>query len=163
MSPAQICGGVGREKKRGAAELEAAEKRFNKINQENLDRYSRWRIKWKNSWPRSPPLKMLGQMRVPETLAEIRKVVARPAPRIMNYAEAAAKPRQRPPPQTLAPLQDLVPDTPSSWLPNLRTTPQSTLLRNFAGWWMPGDGCGRGPDERTRGKKGVELLLCRRC
>ncbi|GBO99853.1 hypothetical protein EVAR_90711_1 [Eumeta japonica] len=39
-------------------------------------------------------------MRVPEALAEIRKVVARPAPRIMNYAEAAAKPRQRPPPQT---------------------------------------------------------------
>ncbi|GBP97958.1 hypothetical protein EVAR_82192_1 [Eumeta japonica] len=38
---------------------------------------------------------MLGQMRVPEALAEIRKVVARPAPRIMNYAEAAAKPRQR--------------------------------------------------------------------
>ncbi|GBP28958.1 hypothetical protein EVAR_83857_1 [Eumeta japonica] len=36
---------------------------------------------------------MLGQMRVPEALAEIRKVVARPAPRIMNYAEAAAKPK----------------------------------------------------------------------
>ncbi|GBP97437.1 hypothetical protein EVAR_61143_1 [Eumeta japonica] len=72
----------------------------------------RWRIKWKNSWPRSPPLRKCWDVRpsisLVEALAEIRKVVARPAPRIMNYAEAAAKPRQRPPPQTLAPLQDLV-------------------------------------------------------
>ncbi|GBO99372.1 hypothetical protein EVAR_599_1 [Eumeta japonica] len=48
---------------------------------------------------RASSKEMLGQMRVPEALAEIRKVVARPAPRIMNYAEAAAKPRQRPPPR----------------------------------------------------------------
>ncbi|GBP92821.1 hypothetical protein EVAR_57333_1 [Eumeta japonica] len=87
-----------REKARRAAELEAAEKRFNKINQENLDRYSKMENKMEKLLAEVASTKeMLGQMRVPEALAEIRKVVARPAPRIMNYAEAAAKPRQRPP------------------------------------------------------------------
>ncbi|GBP42610.1 hypothetical protein EVAR_87161_1 [Eumeta japonica] len=36
---------------------------------------------------------ILGQMDVPEKLEEIRKVVAKPAPRPMNYAEAATKPK----------------------------------------------------------------------
>ncbi|GBP01739.1 hypothetical protein EVAR_72846_1 [Eumeta japonica] len=83
-----------REKARRAAELEAAEKRFNKINQENLDRYSKTEEKIERLLAEVASTKeMLGQMRVPEALAEIRKVVARPAPRIMNYAEAAAKPK----------------------------------------------------------------------
>ncbi|GBO99843.1 hypothetical protein EVAR_90707_1 [Eumeta japonica] len=83
-----------REKARRAAELEAAEKRFNKINQENLDRYSMMENKMEKLLAEVASTKeMLGQMRVPEALAEIRKVVARPAPRIMNYAEAAAKPK----------------------------------------------------------------------
>ncbi|GBP72811.1 hypothetical protein EVAR_40312_1 [Eumeta japonica] len=83
-----------REKARRAAELEAAEKRFNRINQENLDRYSKMENKMEKLLAEVASTKeMLGQMRVPEALAEIRKVVARPAPRIMNYAEAAAKPK----------------------------------------------------------------------
>ncbi|GBP96408.1 hypothetical protein EVAR_90505_1 [Eumeta japonica] len=79
---------------------------------------------------------MLGQMHVPERLEEIRKVVTRPAPRVMNYAEAAAKQdggRRREPGPFTRPGTGHT----SSWLPNSRTTPQSMLLRNFAVWWMP--------------------------
>ncbi|GBP98479.1 hypothetical protein EVAR_59905_1 [Eumeta japonica] len=101
---------------------------------------------------------MLGQMRVPEALAEIRKVVARPAPRIMNYAEAAAKPRQRPPPRRpLAPLR-LGTDTPSSWLKFENHTAEHviTKLRGVVDAREMGVA---GPMRKAREKGGVELPL----
>ncbi|GBP78581.1 hypothetical protein EVAR_57149_1 [Eumeta japonica] len=153
VTPMRYVVELEREKARRAAELEAAEKRFNKINQENLDRYSMMENKMENSgnstkkcWGRCASRR---RWRDP-------KVVARPAPRIMNYAEAAAKPssgRRR----EDWPPQDLVPDT-SSWLPNLRTTPQHviTKLRGVVDarrWVWPWT------DEEGQGTKGgVELL-----
>ncbi|GBP23615.1 hypothetical protein EVAR_80232_1 [Eumeta japonica] len=83
-----------REKARRAAELEAAEKRFIKINQENLDMYSKIEnIMEKLLAEVASTKEILGQMHVPEILEEIRTVVARLAPRTMNCAEAAAKPK----------------------------------------------------------------------
>ncbi|GBP89238.1 hypothetical protein EVAR_71124_1 [Eumeta japonica] len=83
-----------REKARRATELEAAEKRFNNINQENLDRYSKIEEKMEKLLAEvSSTKEMLGQMNVPEKLEKIRKVVAKPVPRLMNYAKAAAKPK----------------------------------------------------------------------
>ncbi|GBP88969.1 hypothetical protein EVAR_87741_1 [Eumeta japonica] len=67
MNPLR-CGGVGA-KARRATELEAAERSH------------------------STTKEMLGQVHVPEKLKKIRRVVAKLAPRLMNYAEAAAKPK----------------------------------------------------------------------
>ncbi|GBP93911.1 hypothetical protein EVAR_90911_1 [Eumeta japonica] len=133
-----------REKARRAAELEAAEKRFNKINQENLDRYSKMEEKLERLLAEvASTREMLGQMHVPERLEEIRKVVTRPAPRVMNYAEAAAKPRRRPSPRTW-PLQDLVPDTPSSWLQIREPHRRACYYETSRCGGCQRDGCGRG-------------------
>ncbi|GBP01663.1 hypothetical protein EVAR_90459_1 [Eumeta japonica] len=104
MSPAQICGGVGAERRRPR---EAARKG-------NAGANAR-----------------------PETLAEIRKVVARPAPRIMNYAEAAAKLK------TAAAVKDPGPHktwyrTHSHRLPFENHTAEHVITK-LRGWWT-GDG-----------------------
>ncbi|GBP90774.1 hypothetical protein EVAR_102456_1 [Eumeta japonica] len=91
---------------------------------------------------------MLGQMRVPEALAEIRKVVARPAPRIMNYAEAAAKPRQR---RREALASFLYRTHPHRGFQFENHTAEHVITK-LRGWWMPGRG-GRGPDEEGQGTK----------
>ncbi|GBP26464.1 hypothetical protein EVAR_85966_1 [Eumeta japonica] len=62
------------------------------INQENLDRCSKMEDKMEKLLAEVTSTKeMLGQMHVPERLEEIRKVVAKPAPHMMDYAEAAVK------------------------------------------------------------------------
>ncbi|GBP96470.1 hypothetical protein EVAR_48133_1 [Eumeta japonica] len=92
-------------------------------------------------------------MRVPEALAEIRKVVARPAPRIMNYAEAAAKPK------TAA----AVAKTPGPYKTWYRTHPHrgfqfenhtaEHVITKLRGWWMPGRWVAVDRMRKARGKR----------